>query len=73
MGRKLTIAWMMLMTVLPMAAQDMSIEGFARQKDSMLGLQKMKKDKKQATLLLTPGETRPTARLILRPRKEKDC
>ncbi|MBQ8989683.1 MAG: PEGA domain-containing protein [Prevotella sp.] len=57
MGRKLTIAWMMLMTVLPMAAQDMSIEGFARQKDSMLGLQKMKKDKKQATLLLTTGET----------------
>ena len=47
----------MLMTVLPMAAQDMSIEGFARQKKSMLSQQKVKKDKHQATLLLTTGET----------------
>lgn len=57
MDRKLTIVWIMLMTVLPMVAQNMSIEGFARQGDSMLSQLKVKKDKQQATFLLTTGET----------------
>ena len=43
----------MLITMLPAVAQDMSIVGFAKQKHSPLSSIKIKKDKKQATLLLT--------------------
>ncbi|MBR7125291.1 MAG: hypothetical protein IKC86_01620 [Prevotella sp.] len=39
--------------MLPAVAQDMSIVGFAKQKHSPLSSIKIKKDKKQATLLLT--------------------
>lgn len=54
--RLVIMIWTILMAVLPMAAQQMSIEGFARQKESLVKDIEVKKEKRQAVLLLTTDE-----------------